>query len=149
MIYICSNQSKIDRLWGVFFQHLLQMRNAGIEVEYVKKGEVILNGKRYKPVYHENTMSYEPIGWMYRTKYITLTGHNIQPLIDYLVSFNKEKKPGLALEQMVEYCFGKYTAENYEKVVRMVASLAHIGIIPSYEADRIVSQMDEISNQEG
>ena len=89
MIYTCSKQGKIDRLWGVFLGHLIQMQNAGIKVEYVRKGEVILNGKRYKPVYRENTMSYEPIGWRYEKQYIILTGHNIQPLIDYLKPFNK------------------------------------------------------------
>lgn len=86
MIYICTKQSKIDRLWGIFIQHLIQMKNAGISVEYVRKGEVILNGRRYKPVYFENTMRYEPIGWQYGGGYITLTGHDIQPLVDYLNS---------------------------------------------------------------
>ena len=84
MIYICSKQEKIDRCWGVFIRHLLQMQDAGIRVEYERKGEVTLNGKRYKPVYFENTMRYEPIGWNYKGKYIVLTGHDIQPLMDYL-----------------------------------------------------------------
>lgn len=41
------------------------------------------------------------------------------------------------------------TLRKIEKGVRFVANLGKMGIIPSYEADRIVSQMDEISNQEG
>jgi len=82
MIYICSKQGKIDRLWGVFIKHLLQMQDAGIKVEYVRKGEVVLNGKRYKPVYFENTMRYEPIGGSTGENYIVLTGHDIQPLIE-------------------------------------------------------------------
>lgn len=53
------------------------------------------------------------------------------------------------LEDAVEECFGANTPENYEKGVRFVASLGKMGIIPSYEADRIVSQMDEIISQEG
>lgn len=58
-------------------------------------------------------------------------------------------KNGLPLEDAVEECFGANTPENYEKGVRFVASLGKMGIIPSYEADRIVSQMDEIISQEG
>ena len=88
MVYICSKQGKIDRLWGVFVGHMLQMQDSGIKVEYIRKGEVVLNGKRYKPVYFENTMQYEPIGWSYENQYIILTGHDIQPLIEYLKSFN-------------------------------------------------------------
>lgn len=88
MVYICSKQGKIDRLWGVFIGHLLQMQDSGIKVEYIRKGEVVLNGKRYEPVYFENTMRYEPIGWRYEKQYIVLTGHDIQPLIEYLKSFN-------------------------------------------------------------
>ena len=60
------------------------MQEAGIKVEYVKKGEVVLNGKRYSPLYFENTMRYEPIGKGGGN--VVLTGHNIQPLIDYLRS---------------------------------------------------------------
>ncbi len=86
MIYICTKQSKIDWLWGIFIQHLIQMQNAGISVEYIRKGEVALNGRRYKPVYFENTMRYEPIGWMYEGSYVVLIGHDIQPIIDYLKS---------------------------------------------------------------
>lgn len=150
MIHICSNQSKADRLWGVFIKHLIEMQKAGIEVEYVKKGEVILNGKRYEPVYHDKTMSYNPIAWRYERgqNYIVLTGHNIQPLVDYLVKFNKDRKRGEAIEDMVAECFGEYSPENYEKVVKIVGSLAQVGIIPSYEADRIVSRMDEIDAEE-
>ncbi|MCM1500521.1 MAG: hypothetical protein NC124_18825 [Clostridium sp.] len=84
MIYVCTKQSKIDWLWGIFIRHLLQMEAAGIKVEYVRKGEIVLNGRRYKPVYFENTMRYEPIGWQYKERYIILTGHDIQPLIDWL-----------------------------------------------------------------
>lgn len=80
MVYICSKRGKIDRLWGVFIKHLLQIADAGITVEYVKKGEVILNGKRYEPIYFENTMRYEPIGRS--EKPIILIGHDIQPLIE-------------------------------------------------------------------
>ena len=80
--YICEKRGKIDRLWGVFIQHIIQMQEAGIKVEYVKKGEVVLNGKRYYPLYFENTMRYEPIGKGGGN--VVLTGHNIQPLIDYL-----------------------------------------------------------------
>lgn len=43
MNYICSKQGKIDRLWGCFIKHLTEMQKAGIEVEYIRKGEVILN----------------------------------------------------------------------------------------------------------
>lgn len=63
MVYICTKQGKIDRLWGIFIQRLIQIKNAGINVEYVRKGEVVLNGRRCKLVYFENTMRYEPIGW--------------------------------------------------------------------------------------
>lgn len=147
MKYICSKQGKIDKLWGVFFQHLLQMRNAGIKVEYVRKGEVVLNGKRYEPVYFENTMRYEPIGWKYKKKYIALTGHNIQPLIDYLIQFNHQEVKGKALEDMIVYCFGEYTCENYEKVICMVKSLAHMGIITEGEASVINDRIDRIDSQ--
>lgn len=75
---------KNRQAWGVFIRHLLQMQDAGIRVEYERKGEVTLNGKKYKPVYFENTMRYEPIGWHYKEQYIVLIGHDIQPLIDYL-----------------------------------------------------------------
>ena len=118
-------------------------------MEYVRKGEVILNGKRFKPVYKENTMSWEPMGWGYEPwqNYITFIGYDISPLIKYLTK--DRGKNGLPLEGAVEECFGANTPENYEKGVRFVASLGKMGIIPSYETDRIVSQMDEISNQEG
>lgn len=53
MNYICSKQGKIDKLWGRFIKHLLELEAAGIKVEYIRKGEVILNGKRFKPVYKE------------------------------------------------------------------------------------------------
>ena len=92
MVYICSKQGKIDRLWGVFIKHLTEMQNAGIKVEYVKKGEVILDGKRYKPVYFENTVRYEPIGWSYKGEYVVLIGHDIQPLINYIISEKQEVK---------------------------------------------------------
>lgn len=82
MNYICSKQGKIDRLWGVFIQHIIQMQEAGVKVEYIRKGEVVLNGIRYEPVYFENTMRYEPIEKGRR--YIVLTGHDIRPLIEYL-----------------------------------------------------------------
>lgn len=82
MKYICSKQGKIDRLWGVFIQHIIQMQDAGIKVEYIRKGEVSLNGRKYEPIYFDNTMRYEPIGKGGRN--IVLTGHDIQPLIDYL-----------------------------------------------------------------
>lgn len=84
MIYICSKQGKIDKLWGRFIKHLVELQEAGIKVEYIRKGEVVLNGKRYQPMYMENTMRWEPIGWHYEKKYITFTGYDIQPLIDYL-----------------------------------------------------------------
>lgn len=86
MIYICSNKGKIDKLWGRFIKHILQMQNEGISVEYIRKGEVILNGKRYEPFYRENTMSYDPIGWKYEDgqPYIVFMGYDIQPLITYL-----------------------------------------------------------------
>lgn len=86
MIYICSKQSKIDKLWGRFIKHLQELNSAGIKVEYIRKGEVVLNGKRYKPVYMENTMSWEPIGWRYERgqQYITFTGYDISPLVEYL-----------------------------------------------------------------
>lgn len=149
MNYICSKQGKIDKLWGRFIKHLLELEAAGIKVEYVRKGEVILNGKRFKPVYKENTMSWEPMGWGYEPgqKYITFVGYDISPLIKYLTK--DRGKNGLPLEDAVEECFGANTPENYEKDVRFVASLGKMGIIPSYEADRIVSQMDEIISQEG
>lgn len=149
MNYICSKQGKIDKLWGRFIKHLLELEAAGIKVEYVRKGEVILNGKRFKPVYKENTMSWEPMGWGYEPwqNYITFIGYDISPLIKYLTK--DRGKNGLPLEGAVEEWFGANTPENYEKGVRFVASLGKMGIIPSYEADRIVSQMDEISNQEG
>lgn len=149
MNYICSKQGKIDKLWGRFIKHLLELEAAGIKVEYVRKGEVILNGKRFKPVYKENTMSWEPMGWGYEPgqNYITFTGYDISPLIKYLTK--GRGKNGLPLEDAVEECFGANTPENYEKSVRFVASLGKMGIIPSYEADRIVSQMDEIISQEG
>ena len=86
MNYICSKQEKIDKLWGRFIKHLLELEAAGIKVEYVRKGEVILNGKRFKPVYKENTMSWEPMGWGYEPwqNYITFIGYDISPLIKYL-----------------------------------------------------------------
>lgn len=84
MNYICSKQSKIDKLWGRFIKHLIELRESGVKVEYVRKGEVILDGKRYNPVYMENTMSWEPVGWRYQRNYITFTGYDIQPLITYL-----------------------------------------------------------------
>lgn len=145
MNYICSKQEKIDKLWGRFIKHLLELEAAGIKVEYIRKGEVILNGKGFDPVYMENTMSWKPIGWRYEPgqNYITFAGYDISPLIKYLTK--DRGKNGLPLEE----CFGANTPENYEKSVRFVASLGKMGIIPSYEADRIVSQMDEISNQEG
>ena len=149
MNYICSKQGKIDKLWGRFIKHLLELEAAGIKVEYIRKGEVILNGKRFDPVYMENTMSWKPIGWRYEPgqNYITFTGYDISPLIKYLTK--GRGKNGLPLEDAVEECFGAKTPENYEKSVRFVASLGKMGIIPSYEADRIVSQMDEIISQEG
>ena len=149
MNYICSKQGKIDKLWGRFIKHLQELSSAGIKVDYIRKGEVILNGKRYSPVYMENTMRWEPIGWQYEPgqNYITFTGYDISPLVRYLTK--DRGKNGLPLEDAVTECFGAYTPENYEKYVRLVASLGTMGIIPSYEADRIVSQMDEISNQEG
>lgn len=145
MNYICSKQDKIDKLWGRFIKHLLELEAAGIKVEYIRKGEVILNGKRFDPVYMENTMSWKPIGWRYEPgqNYITFTGYDISPLIKYLTK--GRGKNGLPLEE----CFGANTPENYEKSVRFVAILGKMGIIPSYEADRIVSQMDEIISQEG
>lgn len=73
--------------------------------------------------------------------------NDISPLIKYLTK--DRGKNGLPLEDAVEECFGANTPENYEKGVRFVASLGKMGIIPSYEADRIVSQMDEIISQEG
>lgn len=93
MTYICSKQVKIDRLWGVFIKHILQMEAAGISVEYVRKGEVILNGRRYEPVYFENTMRYEPIG-NHKEGNVVLVGHDIQPLIDYLkeVDLSRERR---------------------------------------------------------
>lgn len=41
---------------------------------------------KWQTVYFENTMRYEPIGWQYGGNYLILTGHDIQPLIDYLNS---------------------------------------------------------------
>lgn len=86
MIYICSKQGKIDKLWGRFIKHLLELQDAGIRVEYVRKGEVLLNGKRFKPIYMENTMRWEPMGWKYEPgiPYIVFTGYDIEPLISYL-----------------------------------------------------------------
>ena len=84
MIHICSKQSKIDKLWGRFIKHLIELRESGVKVEYIRKGEVILDGKRYEPFYMENTMRWEPIGWRYERNYITFTGYDIQPLITYL-----------------------------------------------------------------
>lgn len=92
MIYICSKQSKIDKLWGRFIKHLIELRESGVKVEYVRKGEVILDGKRYKPCYMENTMDWEPIGWHYQRNYITFTGYDIQPLITYL-QLERERNP--------------------------------------------------------
>jgi hypothetical protein len=82
MTYICSKQTKIDRLWGVFIKHILQMEAAGLSVEYVRKGEVILNGWRY-----------EPIG-DHKEGNVLLVGHDIQPLIDYLkkVDLSRERR---------------------------------------------------------
>ena len=123
MNYICSKQGKIDKLWGRFIKHLLELEAAGIKVEYIRKGEVILNGKRFKPVYKENTMSWEPMGWGYEPwqNYITFIGYDISPLIKYLTK--DRGKNGLPLEGAVEECFGANTPENYEKGVRFVASL--------------------------
>ena len=45
MLYICSKQGKIDKLWGRFIKHLLELSEAGVKVEYIRKGEVVLNGK--------------------------------------------------------------------------------------------------------
>lgn len=89
MIYICENVNKIEKLYGRFIKHLIQMQSEGITVEYVKKGEVILNGKRYRPFYRENTMSYDPIGWRYENDqpYIVFNGYDIKPLIRYLKGF--------------------------------------------------------------
>lgn len=94
---------------------------------------MILNGKRFEPVYKENTMSWEPIGWRYEPgqNYITFVGYDISPLIKYLTK--DRGKNGLPLEDAVEECFGANTPENYEKGVRFVASLGKMGIIPSYE----------------
>lgn len=39
-------------------------------------------------------MSYDPIGWMYERGYICFTGHDITPLIKYLVQFNKDRAVG-------------------------------------------------------
>lgn len=88
MKYVCEKQSKIDRLWGYFIQNLLEMRDAGIKVEYVRKGEVVLNGIRYEPVYFEKTMQWNPIDRKQGAKYIITTGHDVRPLIEYLVKFN-------------------------------------------------------------
>lgn len=148
MIYTCSKQSKIDRLWGVFMGHLIQMQNAGIKVEYIRKGEVVLNGIRYMPVYHENTMSYDPVGKQQNVRHVPLIGHDIQPLINYLKQFREETRPsGESLEDMIITLFGKYNADNYRKVVHMVGSLETMGIIPGDEANRIISKLDEIDSQ--
>lgn len=148
MIYTCSKQSKIDRLWGVFLGHLIQMQNAGIKVEYIRKGEVVLNGIRYMPVYHENTMSYDPVGKQQNVRHVLLIGHDIQSLINYLKQFREETRPsGEALEDMIITLFGQYNADNYGKVVHMVGSLETMGIIPGDEANRIISKLDEIDSQ--
>lgn len=93
MNYICSKQGKIDKLWGRFIKHLLELEAAGIQVEYIRKGEAILNGKRFEPVYKENTMSWEPIGWRYEPgqNYITFVGYDISPLIKYLTKDRGKK----------------------------------------------------------
>ena len=82
MTYICSKQTKIDRLWGVFIKHILQMEAAGLSVEYVRKGEVILNGWRYEPIGDHKEVN------------VLLVGHDIQPLIDYLkkVDLSRERR---------------------------------------------------------
>lgn len=150
MIYTCSKQSKIDRLWGVFMGHLIQMQNAGIKVEYIRKGEVVLNGIRYKPIYHENTMSYDLIERRRNIHHIVLIGHDIQPLINYLQPLNRGNRPsGEMLEEMIATCFGAYTPENYEKAIHLVHSLGTMGAVSSSEADWMVSKMDEISEMEG
>ena len=33
MNYICSKQEKIDKLWGRFIKHLLELEAAGIKAE--------------------------------------------------------------------------------------------------------------------
>lgn len=116
MNYICSKQGKIDKLWGRFIKHLLELEAAGIKVEYIRKGEVILNGKRFEPVYKENTMSWEPIGWRYEPgqNYITFVGYDISPLIKYLTK--DRGKNGLPLEDAVEECFGANTPEITKRV---------------------------------
>lgn len=88
MIYICSKQGKIDKLWGRFIKHLIELQEAGIKVEYVRKGEVILDGKRYEPMCMENTMRWEPMDK--KEPYISCTGYDIRPLIDYLKSKKKQ-----------------------------------------------------------
>ena len=93
MIYICSKQGKIDKLWGRFIKHLTELQEAGIKVEYVRKGEVILDGKRYEPMYMENTMSWMPLDK--KEPYIACTGYSIQPLIDYLKSKQKQTNADL------------------------------------------------------
>lgn len=92
MKYICSKQGKIDKLWGRFIKHLIELRESGVKVEYICKGEVILDGKRYQPLYMENTMLWEPVGWRYQGSYITFTGYDIQPLITYL-RIERERNP--------------------------------------------------------
>ncbi len=73
MNYVCTKQSKIDKLWGRFIKDLFYMQAQGIKVEYVKKGEVLLNGKRFAPKYTERMVSYDPIGWHFP---FTLTHYN-------------------------------------------------------------------------
>lgn len=65
MIYICSKQGKIDKLWGRFIKDLFKMQQSGIQVEYVRKGEVLLNGLRFKPMYTEKMEDWQPMGWSY------------------------------------------------------------------------------------
>lgn len=84
MIHNCTKIGKIERLWGYFIKHLLQMKEAGIQVEYVRKGEVVLNGIRFQPIYFENTMRYEPVGNKNGKHNVILIGHDIEPLIKYL-----------------------------------------------------------------
>lgn len=91
MKYICNKQGKIDKLWGRFIKHLLEMQEAGINVEYVRKGEVILNGIRYEPIYMENTMHYEPLDK--NVRYVVCTGYDIQPLIEYLKEREQHETP--------------------------------------------------------
>lgn len=91
MTYICSKQVKIDRLWSIFIKHILQMEAAGISVEYVRKGEVILNRWRYGRVYFENTMRYEPSG-SHKEGNVVLVGHDIQPFIEYLKKVDESRE---------------------------------------------------------